>query len=180
MTSDEIPTFKCVIVGDGGVGKTTFVKKHLTGEFVETDYPTQCVEVNPLVFQTSAGYIRFNIWDTAGQEQYRGLGRGYFPLSDCVILVFSLTSTESFNHVNTWKLAVENEIEGQIPKIVMGTNYDNMDQPVSQEQIAAQYGDQPGLTYYNVSSMSNYNIEQPFLTLTRQLLGNDTITFIHE
>ncbi len=34
---EKIPSFKLIIVGDGGVGKTTFVKRHLTGEF-ETQY----------------------------------------------------------------------------------------------------------------------------------------------
>ena len=39
--TDLIPTFKCVLVGDGGVGKTTFVKRHITGEF-EKKYIRLC------------------------------------------------------------------------------------------------------------------------------------------
>lgn len=60
----EIPTFKCVLVGDGGTGKTTFVKRHMTGEFEKRYVATLGVEVHPLVFHTNRGPIRFNVWDT--------------------------------------------------------------------------------------------------------------------
>ena len=50
-----------VLVGDGGVGKTTFVKRHLTGEFEKKYIATVGVEVRPLVFHTSRGAIKFNV-----------------------------------------------------------------------------------------------------------------------
>jgi len=72
-----IPEFKLVFVGDGGVGKTTFVKRHLTGEFERRYIATVGVEVHPMVFYTNHGAIRFNVWDTAGQEKLSGLRDGY-------------------------------------------------------------------------------------------------------
>lgn len=75
---DDVPTFKCVLVGDGGTGKTTFVKRHLTGEFEKKYVATLGVEVHPLVFHTTRGVIRFNVWDTAGQEKFGGLRDGYY------------------------------------------------------------------------------------------------------
>lgn len=108
MQADSaIPEFKLILVGDGGVGKTTFVKRHLTGEFEKKyvgeyfdciwnerflfsksylltclDLPfsytaTLGVEVYPLKFYTSCGPIQFNVWDTAGQEKFGGLRDGY-------------------------------------------------------------------------------------------------------
>ncbi len=69
--------WKLVLVGDGGVGKTTFVKRHKTGEFEKKYVPTLGAEVNPIDFVTKKGRILFNVWDTAGQEKYAGLRDGY-------------------------------------------------------------------------------------------------------
>ena len=66
-----------VLVGDGGVGKTTFVKRHLTGEFERKYIATLGVEVHPMTFYTNHGNVKFNVWDTAGQEKLGGLRDGY-------------------------------------------------------------------------------------------------------
>jgi GTPase SAR1 family protein len=68
MAQSHEPEFKLILVGDGGVGKTTFVKRHLTGEFEKKYVATLGVEVHPLQFHTNRGPIKFNVWDTAGHE----------------------------------------------------------------------------------------------------------------
>lgn len=77
VQGDFIPEFKLILVGDGGVGKTTFVRRHLTGEFEKRYVATLGVEVHPLLFHTNRGQIKFNVWDTAGQEKFGGLRDGY-------------------------------------------------------------------------------------------------------
>jgi len=59
---EVLPTFKCVLVGDGGVGKTTFVRRHLTGEYEKKYTATVGAEVHPLVFNTTRGFIKFDVW----------------------------------------------------------------------------------------------------------------------
>ena len=73
----EVPSFKLVLVGDGGVGKTTFVKRHVSGEFEKKYVATVGAEVHPMDFTTTRGPIKFNVWDTAGQERFAGLRDGY-------------------------------------------------------------------------------------------------------
>ena len=67
-----------ILWGPPGTGKTTFVKRHLTGEFEKKYVATLGVEVHPLEFNTNRGVIRFNVWDTAGQEKFGGLRDGYY------------------------------------------------------------------------------------------------------
>ncbi|CAL5364537.1 unnamed protein product [Camellia sinensis] len=73
----DYPSFKLVIVGDVGTGKTTIVKRHLTGEFEKYEPPI-AVEVHPLDFFTNCGKIQFYCWDTIGQEKFGGLRDGYY------------------------------------------------------------------------------------------------------
>jgi GTP-binding nuclear protein Ran len=63
---------KLVLVGDGGVGKTTFVKRHQTGEFEKKCIPTMGVQVSELTFQTTLGPLTCTICDTAGQKRFGG------------------------------------------------------------------------------------------------------------
>ncbi len=91
--------FKLVFVGDAGVGKTTFLNRHLTGEFIERYDATRGVDVDPLDFSTNHGRIRFNVWDTAGQEKLRGLGDEYYKAADCAVVFCDITSLLSWKSV---------------------------------------------------------------------------------
>lgn len=66
-------SFKLILVGDGGSGKTTFIKRHLSGEFEKMYIATMGVEVHPLKFATNFGEITFETWDT---------GKFFFMIND--------------------------------------------------------------------------------------------------
>jgi len=79
--------YKCILVGNAGVGKTTFVKRHLTGEFIKDYLPTSDVEVNALDFYANEGQIIFNVWDCTGNKSKNGLGQSHYVGADCAIVM---------------------------------------------------------------------------------------------
>ena len=83
--------FKLVLVGDGGTGKTMFMKCHLTGE-LEKYVVILGVEVHPLMFHTKRGPIKFNIWGMAGQEKSGGWKDGCDIQAQCAMITFDVTS----------------------------------------------------------------------------------------
>jgi len=131
----QAPEFKLVLVGDGGVGKTTFVKRHLTGEFEKKKYnATVGVEVHPLQFQTNRGLIVYNVWDTAGQEKFGGLRDGYYIGGQCAIIMFDVTSRITYKNVPNWHKDLIRVCEN-IPIVLCGNKVDVKDRKVKAKAI---------------------------------------------
>jgi small GTP-binding protein len=211
--------FKLVLVGDGGVGKTTFVKRHLTGEFEKkyvgaywtqqlspaarsrgssprqlalpaqllcrclrrqqlclTDIAAFCpcatpaatigVSVHPLDFHTNFGPLRFNVWDTAGQEKYGGLRDGYYIQGECAIIMFDVTSRITYKNVPNWHRDLTRVCEN-IPIVLCGNKVEVKERKVKTKQI--NFHRKKNIQYYEISAKTNYNFEKPFLYLARKL-----------
>eukprot|EP00532_Pseudo-nitzschia_australis_P013173 CAMPEP_0168213854 /NCGR_PEP_ID=MMETSP0140_2-20121125/5028_1 /TAXON_ID=44445 /ORGANISM="Pseudo-nitzschia australis, Strain 10249 10 AB" /LENGTH=216 /DNA_ID=CAMNT_0008140755 /DNA_START=702 /DNA_END=1352 /DNA_ORIENTATION=+ len=169
------PEFKLILVGDGGVGKTTFVKRHLTGEFEKKYVATLGVEVHPLKFHTNRGPIKFNVWDTAGQEKFGGLRDGYYIQGQCAIIMFDVTSRITYKNVPNWHRDLTRVCEN-IPIVLCGNKVEIKDRKVKAKQIT--FHRKKNLQYYDISAKSNYNFEKPFLWLARKLAGDNALHFV--
>ena len=172
--AQNIPNFKLVLVGDGGTGKTTFVKRHLTGEFEKKYIATLGVEVHPLQFHTNFGPIVFNVWDTAGQEKFGGLRDGYYIQGQCGIIMFDVTSRITYKNVPNWHRDLERVCEN-IPIVLCGNKVDVKERKVKTGAVT--FHRKKNLQYFEISAKSNYNFEKPFLWLARKLVGNPALEF---
>merc|ERR1712028_296381 len=171
----EIPQFKCLLVGDGGVGKTTFVKRHLTGEFEKKYVATIGVEVHAMTFDTNLGRICFNVWDTAGQEKFGGLRDGYYIQGQCAIIMFDVTGRITYKNVPVWYRDLIRVCEN-IPIVLVGNKVDVKERKVKVKQI--NFHRKKNLGYYDISAKSNFNYEKPFLSLAKKLTGDPHLTFV--
>ncbi|XP_068949992.1 GTP-binding nuclear protein Ran-like isoform X2 [Petaurus breviceps papuanus] len=163
--------FTLVLVGDGGTGKTTFVKHHLTGEF-EKNVAILGVGVHPLAFHTNRGPIKFSVWDTAGQEKFGGLRDGYYIQAQCATIMFDVTSRVTYKNVPNWHRDLVQVCEN-IPIVLCGNKADIKDRKVKVKSIV--FHRKKNLQYYDISAKSNYNFEKPFLWLARKLIGDPTL-----
>ncbi|URD75835.1 GTP-binding nuclear protein [Musa troglodytarum] len=157
------------------VGKTTFVKRHLTGEFEKKYEPTIGVEVHPLDFFTNCGKIRFYCWDTAGQEKFGGLRDGYYIHGQCAIIMFDVTARLTYKNVPTWHRDLCRVCEN-IPIVLCGNKVDVKNRQVKAKQVT--FHRKKNLQYYEISAKSNYNFEKPFLYLARKLAGDPNLHFV--
>lgn len=166
--------FKVILVGEGGVGKSTYINRLLTGEFEKKYVPTMGVEVHPLTFRTTRGVIYLNVWDTAGQEKFSGPRDGYYIAADACIGMFDLTSKVTLEHLPGILREVK-KVRGEIPMVVCGNKCDVQEVKVSLEtraKIAEKY------RYFDISAKSNYQYEEPFLCLMRMLVRDDTLEIV--
>jgi len=172
---EPVAVFKLVLVGDGGTGKTTFVKRHLTGEFEKKYIATLGVEIHPLNFFTNFGMITFNCWDTAGQEKFGGLRDGYYIKGQCAIIMFDVTARVTYKNVPAWHKDLVRVCEN-IPIVLCGNKVDVKERKVKAKAIT--FHRKKNLQYYDISAKSNYNFEKPFLWLTRKLTGEPELEFV--
>jgi GTP-binding nuclear protein Ran len=133
------------------------------------------VDVHPLVFHTNRGPIRFNVWDTAGQEKFGGLRDGYYISAQAAIIMFDVTSRTTYKDVPNWHRDLVRVCEG-IPIVLCGNKVDIKDRKVKPKQIT--FHRKKNLQYYDISAKSNYNFEKPFLWLARKLVGDPNLTFV--
>lgn len=165
---------KLVFVGDGGVGKTTFVRRHQTGEFEKKYIPTLGVQVSQLTFQTTQGLVLFNIWDTAGQERFGGLREGYYLEAHCAVIMFDVTSPSTYRSVSTWHRDLI-RVCPNIPIVLVGNKIDVRDRKVPAKRVT--FHKKNNMRYFEVSAKSNYHFEMPFLSLARALLKDPNLQF---
>jgi GTP-binding nuclear protein Ran len=131
--------------------------------------PTLGVDVSYLTFQTNYGPVVFDVWDTAGQEKFSGLGDGYAVGAKAMIGFFDVTSiVTSVNLMRIWLSKEYANLLSRVPVVVCGNKCDiNADRKSKQ----------PWKAYFDVSAKSNYNFEAPFLYLARLLTGHDDLEF---
>nr|QBK90090.1 MAG: Ras family GTPase [Pithovirus LCPAC101] len=164
-------TFKVILSGDGGVGKTTLIKRHLTGNFEKRYIATLGVEVHPLKFNTNYGNICLNIWDCAGIEKFGGLRDGYFRGAQALIIMFDLTSLTTFKNVTKW-ISLYRGVAPNTPIVLCGSKCDVESIRVTPQMIQ-EFIHKLNIPYFVISSKSNYNFLKPFLEVCKRLKSKD-------
>ena len=171
----DMSTFKVILVGDGGVGKSSLVGRHHNGDFDKRYIKTLGVDVTPLRFHTNYGEMIINIWDCAGDPQFQGLGDGYYIQAEGAIFAFSLDSRSSMNNVNHWISKVDKVIKG-LPSTIVGLKFD-APREVSSAEFAAKFS-KTAMALYEISSKTSYNFEKPFLSLLRKMSHHEDLVFV--
>ena len=110
------------------------------------------------------------IWDTAGQERFRTITSAYYRGADGIIMVYDVTSAESFEHVNDWLKEVNRYASEGTCKLLVGNKSDRTADKVVTSEQAKEFADDLGIAFLETSAKSAKNVEEAFLTMAGELV----------
>lgn len=155
---------KIVMLGNSTVGKTSIVTRFMTGATPGILRPTVNAQYSSKELMIEGLPLELRIWDTAGQEEYRGLAPMYYRCAQVAIIVFDVTLESSFSSVGYWIHELKENVLGSISIIVCGNKIDLEDERVIQMNTAQQFATESGALYVETCASDGRGIAKLFDT----------------
>lgn len=168
--SEKCPEFiyKIISVGNGGVGKTSLALRYAHGTFREEYIVSIGVNFFSKDVVIDDVNIKLQIWDTGGQEKFKGIRPYYFKNADGTLLCFSITDRESFNDITDWYEQVL-KFSPKSVFILVATKCDlNDNRKVSKEEIA-NFAKKLGVPFFETSAKEDVRVTDLFEYLARKI-----------
>jgi len=166
-------TTKIIIIGNGGVGKSSFIKTINTDIFQEKYESTIGYNKHNMKFLTNRGKIDIQLIDTAGQETIGTVHSDLYNDIDAAILMFDLTSRITYNAIPTWYRDLQKITQNKnLPVVIVGNKLD-LERKVKQNTIT--YPKKNNIPYIETSIKNRDNLIHVFNELFPKIFKDDGI-----
>uniref|UniRef100_A0A8C6FIN9 RAB44, member RAS onco family n=1 Tax=Moschus moschiferus TaxID=68415 RepID=A0A8C6FIN9_MOSMO len=161
--------FHVIFLGDSNVGKTSFL--HLLHQNSFATGLTATVGVDFRVKNLLVDNKRFalQLWDTAGQERYHSVTRQLLRKADGVVLMYDVTSQESFVHVRYWLDCLQDAESDDVVILLLGNKTDREEDRQVSTEAGQQLAQELGVSFGECSAVLGHNILEPMVQLARDL-----------
>ncbi|XP_044066077.1 ras-related protein Rab-7L1-like isoform X1 [Siniperca chuatsi] len=167
---------KILVVGDGNVGKSSFVHRYVHGQFNKTYKMTVGVDFSvKLLHWSDKEKVRLQLWDVAGQERFISMTRIYYKGALGCVVMFDVTSLSSFLNCRHWKQDLDNKAMlhngDSIPCILLANKCDLAQRVVSADSIDTFSKANGFVTWMETSAKENKNIGEAMRRLVQEILS---------
>jgi small GTP-binding protein len=175
MSEEYDYLFKSIVIGDGGVGKTSLSRRFSKGIFTDDYKMTIGVDfhVKTITVETSESLItcKLQLWDTGGQERFGHIRPMYYQGALGAVLVYDLTNYASFEHLSQWIEEVRTNIKYEIPLLLVGSKSDLVVQRTVSIGEINDFTRTFNLFYMETSAKTGDGVMDCFYILTCLMLG---------
>ncbi|MFW9822584.1 MAG: Rab family GTPase [Candidatus Thorarchaeota archaeon] len=164
-------TFKIIVAGDGGVGKTTLLHRYIENRFYFDTKMTIGVEIfNKIITFEKGSYCSLQIWDFSGQERFRFLLDSFVMGAKGALVLFDLTKNPRLlERIDDWVNLIQKQNK-DTPMVLVGTKADLEDKIiVGEEAISNLMARHNFLQFFTISSKTGLNVNEAFNVLTLEL-----------
>ncbi|KAK4099338.1 ras-domain-containing protein [Parathielavia hyrcaniae] len=161
--------YKLVVVGGGGVGKSCLtiqlIQSHFVDEYdptIEDSYRKQCIVDDEVAL--------LDVLDTAGQEEYSAMREQYMRTGEGFLLVYSITSRESFEEIRTFQQQILRVKDKDVfPMVVVGNKLDLAHERKVSVEEGQMLAEEFKCKFLETSAKTNTNVEQAFYEVVRAI-----------
>ena len=173
MTAGNMVNFdyllKYIIIGDAAVGKSNLLLRYVHGQFKPEYQLTIGVEFGAKNIEIDSKMFRIQIWDTAGQENFRSITRAYYKNSVCALVVYDISSRDSFNNVMSWIEDCKNQSPKTIFIVLVGNKCDLEDKRQVTYEEGKELADKNELLFFESSAKEGTNVDDIFVNSAKEI-----------
>lgn len=160
-----------------GVGKTSILSQYTKKVFPESPLPTIAIEFATKNIQIKeGGYVKAQIWDTAGQEKYKSITSHHYRKAFGALLVYDVTRRSTFENSLKWYSELQKYAEKDCIVELVGNKIDLVNKNDKKREITYEEGEyvakQNKMLFFEASAKSNYNITNCFEELLQQIYND--------
>ena len=140
MSNNNLHPIKIILLGDTGVGKSSIIKRYYEDTFDDNLTTTFVSSYLEKIIKIKGQKAKLEIWDTAGQEEFRSITKLFVKNSKVIILVYDVTNRPSFECLNYWYDFIEKEIGKEVILGLAGNKTDLIFEEGFGEEVTSEEG----------------------------------------
>jgi small GTP-binding protein len=163
---------KILVIGDGGVGKTSLITRFTEERFQESYTATIGVDFRSRIIRCEERQVKLQIWDTAGQERFRNITQAYYRGASGILLAFALNDPHSFHNIEKWIHQIDDNAPRDCSKLLVGSKSDILADRAVSSRDAEKLAAKMGVAYLETSARTGQNVEEAFSHLGKLIYEN--------
>ena len=162
---------KLILVGEGHVGKTSIIQQFIEQKFSESYLMTVGSDKSIKDLKINGKDIKLEIWDTAGQDKYRGVNKIFMKNTKIALLVYDITEKYTFEQLNFWIDNVKDINKNE--NIIFGVaanKSDLFEQQVVETEEGKKFANDNNCLFFETSAKDYKSIENAFSKLAENYI----------